>query len=54
MVYNTIHNVAFYLDLMRGVRQSIALASFGAFREAFLSRLADGDAPGPEQTNGSI
>jgi len=43
MVYNTIHNVAFYLDLMRGVRQAIALNSFGAFRETFLSRLANGE-----------
>src|SRR5256714_1160273 len=37
LVYNTIHNVFFYLDLMRGVRQAIALDSFGAFRETFLS-----------------
>jgi queuine tRNA-ribosyltransferase len=42
LVYNTIHNVAFYLDLMRGVRQAIASNSFGAFRETFLSRLANG------------
>jgi queuine tRNA-ribosyltransferase len=39
MVYNTIHNVAFYLDLMRGVRQAIALDSFGVFRDDFLARL---------------
>jgi len=39
MVYNTIHNVSFYLDLMRAIRQSIALDSFAAFREGFLSRL---------------
>jgi queuine tRNA-ribosyltransferase len=39
-VYNTIHNVSFYLDLMRGVRQAIASNSFGAFRETFLSRFA--------------
>jgi queuine tRNA-ribosyltransferase len=39
MVYNTIHNVAFYLDLMRGIRHSIASNSFGVFREAFLSRV---------------
>jgi queuine tRNA-ribosyltransferase len=38
-VYNTIHNVWFYLDLMRQVRQSIASNSFAAFREAFLSQL---------------
>jgi queuine tRNA-ribosyltransferase len=37
LVYNTIHNVFFYLDLMRRVRQAIALDSFGAFRETFLS-----------------
>jgi queuine tRNA-ribosyltransferase len=39
LVYNTIHNVSFYLDLMRKVRQSIASNSFAAFREAFLSQL---------------
>jgi queuine tRNA-ribosyltransferase len=38
-VYNTIHNLSFYLDLMRGIRQSIASNSFGAFRDAFLSRI---------------
>jgi queuine tRNA-ribosyltransferase len=38
LVYNTIHNVSFYLDLMRGIRQSIASNSLGSFREAFLSR----------------
>jgi queuine tRNA-ribosyltransferase len=38
-VYSTIHNVSFYLDLMRGVRQAIASKSFGVFREAFRSRL---------------
>ena len=37
-VYNTIHNVAFYLDLMRAIRQAIASNSFRAFREEFLSR----------------
>src|SRR5216110_2783258 len=31
MVYNTIHNVWFYLDLMRATRQSIASNSFGSF-----------------------
>jgi len=38
MVYNTIHNVWFYLDLMRSIRQSIASNSFGSFRDSFLSR----------------
>ncbi|MGZ4777581.1 MAG: tRNA guanosine(34) transglycosylase Tgt [Thermoanaerobaculia bacterium] len=37
MVYNTIHNVWFYLDLMRKVRLSIASDSFGSFRDSFLS-----------------
>ena len=39
-VYNTIHNLAFYLDLMRSIRQAIASHSFGSFREGFLSRAA--------------
>jgi len=39
LVYNTIHNVWFYLDLMRKVRQAIASHSFAAFRETFLSHL---------------
>ncbi len=38
-VYNTIHNVSFYLDLMRGIRQAIESDSFAAFRAAFLSRI---------------
>jgi queuine tRNA-ribosyltransferase len=38
LVYNTIHNVSFYLDLMRAIRQAIALDSFAAYREGFLSR----------------
>ena len=38
-VYNTIHNLSFYLDLMRGIRQAIASDSFAAFRAAFLSRI---------------
>ncbi len=39
MVYNTIHNLSFYLDLMRAIRQAIALDSFASYREGFLSRL---------------
>ena len=39
-VYNTIHNVSFYLDLMRAIRQAIASSSFTSFREGFLSRLS--------------
>jgi queuine tRNA-ribosyltransferase len=42
-VYNTIHNLSFYLDLMRGIRQSITSNSFVAFREQFRSRLAGGE-----------
>ena len=42
-VYNTIHNLSFYLDLMRTIRQSIASNSFGTFREAFLRRVASGE-----------
>jgi queuine tRNA-ribosyltransferase len=39
LVYNTIHNVWFYLDLMRKVRQAIASNSFAEFRGAFLSQV---------------
>lgn len=39
LVYNTIHNVFFYLDLMAKVRQAIASNSFAALREACLARL---------------
>lgn len=45
LVYNTIHNVSFYLDLMRGVRQAIASNSFRAYRESFLARVAAGGGP---------
>ena len=31
-VYNTIHNVSFYLDLMRSIRQAIASNSFRSFQ----------------------
>ena len=40
MVYNTVHNVWFYLDLMRKVRQAIASNSYGSFRDSFLSRFS--------------
>jgi queuine tRNA-ribosyltransferase len=32
------HNIAFYLDTMRRIRQSIALGEFAAFRSRFLER----------------
>jgi len=40
-VYNTIHNLRFYLDLMVGIRHSIASKSFVEYRESFLSRMAE-------------
>jgi len=43
MVYNTIHNVSFYLDLMQGIRQAIASNSFGSFRDATRARMASGE-----------
>ncbi len=39
------HNLAFYLDSMRRVRQAIALGEFAQFRSCFLSRLQSGAAP---------
>ena len=41
-VYNTIHNLSFYLDLMRKLRQAIASNSLRSFREAYLARVASG------------
>ncbi len=43
MVYNTIHNVSFYLDLMEGIRQAIASNCLGSFRDSFLSRMSSGE-----------
>ncbi len=42
-VYNTIHNVWFYLDLMRRIRESIASGAFGRLRRQVLSRAGEGD-----------
>ena len=36
------HNLAFYLDSMRRIRQSIGLGEFAQFRACFLSKLQDG------------
>jgi queuine tRNA-ribosyltransferase len=36
LVYNTVHNVFYYLDLMTKVRQAIASHSFAEFRDAYL------------------
>jgi queuine tRNA-ribosyltransferase len=47
----TIHNLAFYLDTLRNIRQSIRLGRFEAFRAEMLRALTtpSGDeAPGPE------
>ena len=43
LVYNTIHNVSFYLDLMRGIRQAIASNSYGSFRDSTRARMAGGE-----------
>jgi len=32
---NTVHNLSFYLDTMRRIREAIAFGSFETFREAF-------------------
>jgi queuine tRNA-ribosyltransferase len=40
---NTLHNLSFYLDTLRRIRQAITLRSFEAFRQEFL-RLRGGDA----------
>ncbi|MHB1813557.1 MAG: tRNA guanosine(34) transglycosylase Tgt [Steroidobacteraceae bacterium] len=40
----TLHNLAFYLDLMQGLRAAIAAGRLGAFCADFLARLAGPDA----------
>ena len=41
-VLSSLHNVAFYLDMMGMMRQAIALGTFVEFRDSFLSGLARG------------
>jgi queuine tRNA-ribosyltransferase len=41
-VLSSLHNVSFYLDMMRAVRQAIKLGTFDKFRDSFLSGLARG------------
>ncbi len=42
-VLNTIHNIRFYLDLLRDIRYSIRLNRFAAFKNAFLSQYLEGE-----------
>jgi tRNA-guanine family transglycosylase len=37
------HNLAFFLDTMRRVRQAIRLGNFGNFRKEFINKIKDGD-----------
>jgi queuine tRNA-ribosyltransferase len=39
-ILNSIHNVAFYLDTMRRIRQAISLGTFAVFQQEFLRDLA--------------
>lgn len=38
-ILNTVHNVSFYLDTMRRIRQAISLGTFAAFKQDFLRQL---------------
>jgi len=40
------HNLAFFLDLMRRVRQAIKLGKFGEFRQSFLNNISRGEPEG--------
>jgi queuine tRNA-ribosyltransferase len=40
----TIHNLFFYLTLMRGVRQSLEQGRFGEFKKEFLAKRENNDA----------
>jgi queuine tRNA-ribosyltransferase len=42
-VHNTIHNLWFYLDLMRRIRDSIASGGFARLRRQVLTRAGEGD-----------
>jgi queuine tRNA-ribosyltransferase len=44
---NTIHNLHFYLDLMRRLRQAVEEGCFEAFAGPFLARQAAGENPVP-------
>lgn len=39
-ILNTVHNVSFYLDTMRRIRQAISLGTFAAFKHDFLRQLS--------------
>ena len=41
-ILNTIHNIQFYLDTMRAIREAICFGRFAAFREGFLDRYEHG------------
>jgi queuine tRNA-ribosyltransferase len=45
-VFNTLHNVYFYLDLMSKIRQSIASQNFSEFHKGFLNEYVGGDLAG--------
>jgi len=42
-VLNTIHNLRFYLDLLKDIRYSIRLDRFAAFKDAFLEQYLEGE-----------
>ncbi len=44
---NTIHNVQYYLDLMRGLRASIETGTFAPFVNSFYSQRGEAVPPGP-------
>ena len=39
----THHNLAFFLDTMRQVRDSIKLGNFTEFRQEFLNKISEGE-----------
>jgi queuine tRNA-ribosyltransferase len=43
----TLHNLTFYLGLMRDMRRAVADGAFGRFRSRFLARYGVGDATDP-------
>jgi queuine tRNA-ribosyltransferase len=46
----SLHNVAFYLNLMQGARRAISEGRFEAYRKEFLARYGQTD-EGPDESN---
>ena len=51
MRLNTLHNLHFYLDLMRRAREAIVAGRYAEFTRDFLSKYREGDVSGRDLDN---